>query len=159
MFGLKVAQRLPILGPVKRYPRSPSDQLPASPKHQEHKGWSCLSCTLDYMKCKTLGEKGRGGGRPLKGNGKKKSHLQEDPADSSVANKWDKWICLETLWCRKSAGLLSAALQCVFNPNAACITEHMFSTQELKQKRLFVIIHSFVYMGSPHPTFCPSLSQ
>ena len=74
-------------------------------KHQEHKGWSGLSCTLDYMKCKTLGEEGEGRREGLwKGTGrKKKSHLQEDPADSSVPHKWAKWICLKTLWCRKSA--------------------------------------------------------
>lgn len=53
--------------------------------------------------------------------------------------------------CRQSAGPLSAALQCVFNPTAACITEHMFSTQELKQKRLFVIIHSLYLSTLPLP--------
>lgn len=30
-----------------------------------HRGWHGLPCTLDYMKCKTLGARGR----PLKGNG------------------------------------------------------------------------------------------
>lgn len=36
-------------------------------------------------------------------------------------------------------------LQRVFTPTVACMAEHMFSEQELKQKVLFVIIHSFVY--------------
>jgi len=65
----------------------------------------------------------------------------------------------ENIVMQEECGLLSAALQCVFNPTAARITEHMFSTQELKQKRLFVIIHSFVSIGSPDPTFCPPPSQ
>lgn len=55
---------------------------------------------------------------------------------------------------------MSAALQCVLSPAAACITEHMFSTQEPEQKGLFVIIHSFVDICSPprsHPLACPSI--
>ena len=43
---------------------------------------------------------------------------------------------------------------------SARIAEHMFSTQELKQKRLFVIIHSFVSIGSPTlPSAHPPLSH
>lgn len=53
---------------------------------------------------------------------------------------------------------LSAALQCVLNPTAACITEHMFSMQEPERKGLFVIIHSFVGICSPPPP-TPSPAQ
>lgn len=60
MSGLKVAVRPPVPGQVKVI-QAPIRSVPVVPKHREHKDWSGLSCTLDYMKCKTLGEKGGGG--------------------------------------------------------------------------------------------------
>lgn len=159
MFGLIVALAPSDPWATEKLPKIYIRSSPPFPQSR-HKGWSSLSCTLDYMKCKTLWERGKGWGwGALKGNrGKKKSHLQEDPAVSSVPTSETSEYVWKHCECRKRAGLLSAALQCVFNPTAACITEHMFSTQELKQKRLFVIIHSFVYICFP-PLFTPSFSN
>lgn len=45
------------------------------------------------------------------------------------------------------------------NPTAACLTEHMFSTRELKQKRPFVITYSFVSICPPLLLPTPSFSN
>lgn len=82
------------------------------------------------------------GKKLLKEVRKKKSSLQEDPADRLVPNKW---ICLKTLWTQeKNMPFVSKPTVCLY-PTVACMAEHMFSEQELKQKVFFVIIHSFVY--------------
>lgn len=68
-----------------------------------------LPCIVDYMKCKTLWGK-----KLLKEVRKKKSGLQEDPADRLVPNKW---ICLKTLWMQeKNMPFVSKPTVCLY-PN------------------------------------------
>lgn len=111
------------------------------------------------MKCKTLGERGRGGEAFERERGKRNHTCKRIQLTAQSLTSETSEYVWKHCECRKSAGLLSAALQCVFHPTAACITEHMFSTQELKQKRLFVIIHSFVYICPPPPSVHPLFSN
>lgn len=96
-----------------------------------------LACIVDYMKCKTLWGKSF-----WKKSGKRNHACKKIQLTGQSLTSEYVWKHCE---CKKRTLLLFPNLQCLFTPTVACMAEHMFSEQELKQKVFFVITHSFVY--------------
>lgn len=89
------------------------------------------------MKCKTLWGKSFWKKSGKRNHACKKLQLTGQSLTSEYV-----WKHCES---KKRTRLLFPNLQCVFSPTVACMAEHMFSEQELKQKVFFVIVPSFVH--------------
>lgn len=159
LFGLKSGLAPSDPWASEKWPRSVIRSALSSPPHQDTKVEVACHAHRIIWSVRHWGR--REGGEAFERERGKRNHTCKriQLTAQSLTSETSEYVW-KRCECRKSTGLLSAALQCVFNPTAACITEHMFSTRQLKQKRLFVVILSFVYICSPPPLLpSPSFSN